>query len=110
MDGQQVLCQIEGYDIADGQVLYSIRVGLANSSASWVVVRRFSDFESLLWALRPLGSPWSEYEVPPKRWFNQLEASFLEERLRRLQILLDSLARQPFPPAPMRQFLDVSGC
>ena len=80
----------------------------AGASVSWEVVRRFSDFESLLWALRPQGSPWADHELPPKRWFNKHEPSFLDERRVKLSQLLDTLLSNPSPPAPLRQFLEVS--
>jgi len=77
------------------------------NSLPWQVVRRFSDFESLLWALRPQGVPWSEYELPPKRWFNKFEESFLDDRLIQLQNLLSSLLTNSIIPSPLQHFLEV---
>ena len=52
----------------------------------WSVVRRFEDFESLLWALKPQGAVWASYQMPPTRWFNKHEPAFLEERRTLLQV------------------------
>jgi hypothetical protein len=100
---------IENYETVNNEyILYSIRVGLADgNSLPWQVVRRFSDFESLLWALRPQGSPWSEYELPPKRWFNKFEESFLDDRRDKLQTLLISLLSNSTVPSPLQHFLEV---
>jgi len=108
-DDLSIAATIDTYEVINNDyVQYTMRVGLANgSSVPWVVVRRFSDFESLLWALRPQGPPWSEQELPPKRWFNKHEPAFLEERWHRLQELIDTLLGNPLPPAPLRQFLEV---
>ena len=73
----------------------------------WSVVRRFEDFESLLWALKPQGPPWSQHRMPPTRWFNKHEPSFLQERQVLLQAMLESMLSQSLPPAPLRQFLEV---
>lgn len=72
-----------------------------------MVIRRFSDFEALLWSLKPLGPPWSEVELPPKRFWNRHDPTFLEERKDLLQQLLDTLLSAPAAPAPLRDFLEM---
>jgi hypothetical protein len=43
-----------------------------------------------------------------QRWFNKHEPSFLDDRQLRLQDLLNALLRNPLPPPPLRQFLEVN--
>ena len=107
-----VVATVESYEVVNNDYCqYTIHVGLANGNVvPWTVVRRFSDFDALHWALMPLGPPWSEHELPPKRrwvFWDKHNPEFLEERHRLLQELLNSLLSNPMPPAPLRQFLEV---
>mmetsp|Transcript_72859 Transcript_72859/g.207575 ORF Transcript_72859/g.207575 Transcript_72859/m.207575 type:complete len:237 (-) Transcript_72859:99-809(-) len=78
-----------------------------NDNVGWACVRRFSDFDALQWSLKPLGPPWSEAQLPPKRFWNRHEPAFLQERKVLLQQYLDGLLCLPAPPAPLRDFLEV---
>mmetsp|Transcript_61788 Transcript_61788/g.84963 ORF Transcript_61788/g.84963 Transcript_61788/m.84963 type:complete len:251 (-) Transcript_61788:261-1013(-) len=100
---------IDSYDVVNNQfVEYNINVQY--SRWQWNVSRRFSDFDALHWALKPLGLPWSEVPLPPKRlWaWNRLAPEFLNERKDLLQVYLDTLMSSPgSEPLPLREFLQV---
>ena len=107
-----VVATIESFEVVnDDYCQYTIRVGLANGNVvPWTVVRRFSDFDALHWALKPLGRPWSDYELPPKRrwiFWDKHNPEFLQERHGLLQQLLNAMLSNPMPPPPLRQFLEV---
>ena len=55
-----VVATVESYEVVNNDYCqYTIHVGLANGNVvPWTVVRRFSDFDALHWALMPLGPPW----------------------------------------------------
>lgn len=100
---------IDSYDIVNNDyVQYNINIHCGPHR--WNVARRFSDFDALHWALRPLGLPWSEVKLPPKRvWkWNRLDPDFLNERKDLLQVYLDTIVAAPgSEPLPLREFLQV---
>lgn len=112
-DDLTLVATVDSYEVVNNDYCqYTIRVELANGNAvPWTVVRRFSDFDALHWALKPLGPPWSEYELPPKRrwiFWDKHNPEFLGERHRLLKQLLNSmLSNDKMPPPPLRQFLEV---
>ena len=88
--------------VDESYVQYTIRVHYRPADEperTWTIVRRYSDFVDLHKALTSAAPSGAVPALPPKRFFNRFEPSFLAQRQEALQRLLDTLANSGAPMA-----------
>ncbi|KAL3188086.1 hypothetical protein MRX96_004311 [Rhipicephalus microplus] len=76
-------CVIESSENVQGHTCYNVRVQCGfHQETSWVVQRRYSDFDALHNQLQVSGQ---ELPLPPKKLFNKMSREFIAERQQKLQ-------------------------
>ena len=96
LDGRTLEVEISNPCVAPaGHVEYEVVLDLLESDVAgtfksrrvrWVLMKRFREFAALDWALRAqYGGALAGVELPPKRWFGNLEPDFICERQAALQ-------------------------
>ena len=100
---EDLTAQITASEVVDeSYVQYTIRVHYRPADEperTWTIVRRYSDFVDLHKALTSAAPSGAVPALPPKRFFNRFEPSFLAQRQEALQRLLDTLANSGAPMA-----------
>ncbi|XP_015125133.1 sorting nexin-16 [Diachasma alloeum] len=85
---------IVGYEVMEERArftVYKLRVELKNGDC-WFVFRRYTDFVRLLSQLRRQKLPIAHLSLPRKKWIgDNFAPSFLEERIRGLQVFVNNL-------------------
>ncbi|KAI7809602.1 putative sorting nexin-16-like [Triplophysa rosa] len=87
-----VIVTLLGYKVMEEKTkftVYKILVECAPDQ-SWFIFRRYTDFSQLHDKLKEM-FPVFNFSLPPKRWFNNFSAEFLEERRLGLQDCLQNL-------------------
>ncbi|XP_055058819.2 sorting nexin-16 [Misgurnus anguillicaudatus] len=81
-----------GYKVMEQETKYTVYKILVKRAPdhSWVIFRRYTDFSQLHDKLREM-FPLFTFSLPPKRWFKNFSAEFLEERKVALEDFLQSL-------------------
>ncbi|XP_011315269.1 sorting nexin-16 [Fopius arisanus] len=89
---------IVGYEVMEERArftVYKLRVELKNGDC-WFVFRRYTDFVRLLSQLRRQKLPITHLSLPRKKWIgDNFAPSFLEERIRGLQVFVNNLLGTP---------------
>lgn len=89
---------IVGYEVMEERArftVYKLKVELKNGDC-WFVFRRYTDFVRLLSQLRKHKIPISHLTLPRKKWFgDNFAPSFLEERIRGLQVFVNGILSNP---------------
>ncbi|CAF1267909.1 unnamed protein product [Rotaria sordida] len=89
-DTLPMTCVIENSQLVEGHGVYSIRVARASNdpSCSWVVTKRFREFDDLNNILKEYGF---DFELPKKKLLGRTDRTFMAERQKGLQTFLDTL-------------------
>ncbi|KAH7946852.1 hypothetical protein HPB52_005038 [Rhipicephalus sanguineus] len=85
---------------------YNVRVQRGfHQETTWVVQRRYSDFDALHSQLQTSGQ---ELPLPPKKLFNKMSREFIAERQQKLQEYLDQVLSEPLLSQclAVKRFLD----
>ncbi|CAF5123285.1 unnamed protein product, partial [Rotaria sp. Silwood1] len=92
-DTLPMTCVIESSQLVEGHGVYSIRVARASNdpSCSWVVTKRFREFDDLNNILKEYGF---EFELPKKKLLGRTDRTFMAERQKGLQTYLHTLVQQ----------------
>ncbi|KAK0087381.1 hypothetical protein PV325_001195 [Microctonus aethiopoides] len=89
---------IVGYEVMEERArftVYKLRVELKNGDC-WFVFRRYTDFVRLLTQLRRQKLAVSHLSLPRKKWIgDNFAPSFLEERIRGLQVFVNDILNSP---------------
>jgi len=103
VDGKTLHVKVVGYVVKDG-MFSQYKVQVSHEGKTWVVCRRFSQFDSLRHELRRLFGHGVLPQLPKKTWFSKLSEEFLEERT----LELDSFIQQLFAPSLKKQVFKIS--
>ncbi|CAF0988487.1 unnamed protein product [Adineta steineri] len=92
-DTLPLTCMIETSQLVDGHGEYSIRVirALHDPTSSWLVIRRFREFDDLNNILKEFGF---DLDLPKKKLLGRTDRTFMAERQKGLQLFLDTLVQQ----------------
>ncbi|CAM4784437.1 unnamed protein product [Rotaria magnacalcarata] len=92
-DTLPLTCAIESSQLIEGHGEYTIRVGRVSndSSGSWLVTKRFREFDDLNNMLKEYGF---DIEFPKKKLLGRTDRIFMAERQKGLQVYLDALVQQ----------------
>ncbi|XP_037520356.1 PX domain-containing protein kinase-like protein [Rhipicephalus sanguineus] len=99
-------CVIESFENVQGHTCYNVRVQRGfHQETTWVVQRRYSDFDALHSQLQTSGQ---ELPLPPKKLFNKMSREFIAERQQKLQEYLDQVLSEPLLSQclAVKRFLD----
>ncbi|KAL1429362.1 hypothetical protein MTO96_016326 [Rhipicephalus appendiculatus] len=99
-------CVIESFENVQGHTCYNVRVQRGfHQETTWVVQRRYSDFDALHNQLQASGQ---ELPLPPKKLFNKMSREFIAERQQKLQEYLDQVLSEPILSQclAVKRFLD----
>nr|XP_037282205.1 PX domain-containing protein kinase-like protein isoform X1 [Rhipicephalus microplus] len=99
-------CVIESSENVQGHTCYNVRVQRGfHQETTWVVQRRYSDFDALHNQLQVSGQ---ELPLPPKKLFNKMSREFIAERQQKLQEYLDLVLSEPILSQclAVKRFLD----
>ncbi|XDV26867.1 hypothetical protein PO909_030494 [Leuciscus waleckii] len=86
-----------GYKVMEEKTKFTVYKILVRRAPdeSWHIFRRYTDFSGLHDKLKEI-FPAFNFVLPPKRWFNNFNAEFLEERQLGLQDFLQHLVAQKY--------------
>ncbi|CAF1031753.1 unnamed protein product [Adineta ricciae] len=91
-DTLPMTCMIESSQLVEGHGEYSIRVlrALHDPSNSWLVTRRFREFDDVNNCLKEYGF---DFDLPKKKLLGRTDRIFMAERQKGLQAYLDTLVQ-----------------